>query len=58
MEQGMTGSTVTFNLEKNIHQLKPLNIDKSRKMRFQEKATPREQSQLRGLLGALAWLSF
>ena len=58
MEQGMTGSTVTINLEKYIHQLKPLNIDKSRKMQPTEKVTPREQSQLPGLMGALAWPSF
>jgi hypothetical protein len=34
------------------------DIEKSRKAQPNEKATPREQSQLRGLLGALAWPSF
>ena len=58
MTQAMDGSTVTFNLEKYIHQLKPLTIEKSRKQQPNERATPREQSQLRGLLGALAWPSF
>ena len=46
---------MTFDLEKYIHQLKPLSIEKSRKATPGEKATPKEQSQLRGLLGGLAW---
>ena len=58
MTQAMDGSSVSFNLEKYIHQMKPLTIEKSRKQQPNERVTPREQSQLLGLLGALAWPSF
>ena len=53
--QAMDAGSMTFDLEKYIHQLKPLSIEKSRKATPGEKATPKEQSQLRGLLGGLAW---
>ena len=55
MTQALDSATVTFDLQKYIHQLKPLNIEKARKAQPNEKATPKEQSQLRGLLGGLAW---
>ena len=58
MAQSFDGTAVTFNLEKYIHQLKPLTVEKFRKTQPNERVTPREQSQLRGLLGALAWPSF
>ena len=55
MTQALDSATVTFDLQKYIHQLKPLNIEKARKAQPNDKATPKEQSQLRGLLGGLAW---
>ena len=55
LTQAMDASSVTFDLEKYLHQLKPLSIEKQRKANPGEKATPKEQSQLRGLLGGLAW---
>lgn len=42
---------MTYDLTKYIQQLKPLTIEKSRKNTPMERATPKEQSQLRGLLG-------
>eukprot|EP00435_Cladocopium_sp_Y103_P052293 s2273_g16.t1 len=53
--QALDNATITFDLQKYLHQLKPLNIEKARKLCPTEKATPKEQSQLRGLLGGLAW---
>eukprot|EP00434_Breviolum_minutum_P011884 symbB.v1.2.010485.t1/scaffold674.1/size176181/2 len=55
LTQAMDAGSVTFDLEKYLHQLKPLSIEKNRKANPGEKATPKEQSQLRGLLGGLAW---
>ena len=55
MMQALDSATVTFDLQKYIHQIKPLNIEKARKTQPNDKATPKEQSQLRGLLGGLAW---
>eukprot|EP00435_Cladocopium_sp_Y103_P013907 s4786_g3.t1 len=53
--QALDNATITFDLQKYLHQLKPLNIEKAGKMCPTEKATPKEQSQLRGLFGGLAW---
>ena len=55
MTQALDSATVTFDLQKYIHQLKPLNIEKARKAQPNDKATPKKQSQLKGLLGGLAW---
>ena len=57
MQQSLDYSQVTFNLEKYIRQIKPLTIEKKRKANPNEKATDREVSQLRGLLGGMAWPS-
>ena len=51
LTQAMDAGSVTFDLEKYLHQLKPLSIEKNRKANPGEKATPKEQSQLRGLFG-------
>ena len=55
MSQSLDYSQVNFSLEKYIKQLKPLTIEKNRKANPEEKATDREVSQLRGLLGGMAW---
>ena len=55
MQQSLDYSQVTFNLEKYIKQIKPLTIEKNRKANPNEKATDREVSQFRGLLGGMAW---
>ena len=55
VKQSLDNATVTFDLQKYLHQLKPLNIEKARKQCPEDKATPKGQSQLRGLLGGLAW---
>ena len=57
MKQSLDFSTVTFGLEKYIRQIKPLTVEKCRKANPDEKATDKEVSQLRGILGAMAWPS-
>ena len=47
--------TITLDLEDYIRYTKPITVEKARKQSGEEKVAPREQSQLRGLLGALAW---
>ena len=55
LTQSLDFSEVTFSLEKYLRQVKPLTVEKNRKANPEEKATDREVSQLRGLLGAMAW---
>ena len=55
VKQSVDLRSVTLDLEDYIRHTKPITVEKARKQNGEEKVTPREQSQLRGLLGALAW---
>ena len=55
VHQSVDLRSVTLDLEDYIRHTKPITVEKARKQNGEEKVTPREQSQLRGLLGALAW---
>ena len=54
VQQTMDCSAVSSDLQRYLHRLKPLSVEKSRRRNPDEKVTPKEQSQLRGLLGGLA----
>ena len=55
LQQSMDLRTVSLDLENYIRHTKPITLEKARKQDGDDKLTPREQSLLRGLLGALAW---
>ena len=55
LQQSVDLRSVTLDLENYIRHTKPITLEKARKQDGEDKLTPREQSMLRGLLGALAW---
>lgn len=54
VQQTMGCSAVSSDLQRYLRRLKPLSVEKSRRRNPDEKVTPKEQSQLRGLSGGLA----
>ena len=55
LQQSVDLRTINLDLENYIRHTKPITLEKARKQDGEDKLTPREQSMLRGLLGALAW---
>ena len=51
----MNRATINVQLDKYIHKIKPLSIEKERRNTAGDRCTPREHSQLHAIVGARQW---
>ena len=55
VKQTADHETVTISLQQYVNKIKPLSLEKTRKVMVEDYCTEKEHKQLRALLGAMSW---